>query len=750
MTRSRNEVIRSRRLATVVVAGAVALTCAAATAPAQAGPIVLPPPAGTVTLRSEQPTAVDYLWTGASGFQWRARNAAGFGTWVGYPDFVPPAHAGPDDLATGTDVVSTRNGATVTQKHRSTGVTATVTIPAGQTYATTSGWSVLTQDISGTPHVLRAAADGSTTDHPVTGLPAGAEPTGYVPGGSVRRVAIVYTLGGTTSVGLVDLRDGAFRTYVTGVDAAPPVRFNDRWLVADWRYVRTDAAPGTEPTRLTRWGAEPVAVVGDQLLIGNPTFVQAGTKPALTARSLVTGETSTVLADSSGALAPTPDGGALATAGPSSLDWNVHRITPTGAGGTATEKVVQIPADRVRVEGLALAGGELFLDGRQGNGHRFFGFALDAAGRPAGPQTRRSRVLSNPSCLTGDAACPQMEALGDGQVAFLTSDDSGQESVAETGLDTGTPASVPTGDSRGRIAGGTGRYVLYNGGTPGVQKIADFPRGATSGETVLSRSRTAAALWGQVLWTPGSAKGSITGRDLKAGRTTTIVATDARCTPTDIQAVNTWLYWSCGSAGPAGIYDRAAERNIPVPAGSSPARLGDGFLVRENRTTHELLLTDVHTGTAKTRTVAVLPTTDQNTGAVNGRWAVDRFGGQIAYLTATYGRVVIVPSGVPASPLAQMEAQVYSPSVIGRSMPWSPVWQLNKPSTWTLTLATASGKVLRTLTGASTGAAVRPAWDGTTDSGAGVVPGTYTWKLIAQPRDGQGRNLTLTGTTTLG
>ncbi|MGW2702507.1 FlgD immunoglobulin-like domain containing protein [Streptomyces sp. NPDC001340] len=749
MTRSRGEAIRVRRLATAVIAGAVALTCAAATAPAQAGPAVAAP-AGTVTLRSEQPTHVDYLWTGASGFQWRARNAGSFGTWVGYPGFVPPAHAGPDDLATGTDVVSTKDGAKVTQQHRSTGVTATITIPAGQTYATTSGWSVLTEDASATPHVLRAAADGSTTDVPVTGLPAGARPTDYIPGGSVSRVAIVYTLDGTTSVGLVDLRDGTFRTYVTGVTAAPPVRFNDRWLVADWKYIRTDAAPGTEPNRLTRWGADLVAVVGDQLLIGNPTFVQAGTKPALTARSLATGETRTVLADSSGGMAATPDGGALATAGPSSLDWNVHRITPTADGGTATEKVAQIPADRIRVEGLALAGGELFLDGREGDGHRFFSFALDAAGRPAGPQTRRSRALAAPTCLTGDAACPQMEALGDGRVAFLFTDYSGQESVIETGFDTGDLPRVPTGDARGRIAGGAGRYVLYNGGTPGVQKIVDFPRGATSGTVALSRGRTTAAVWGQVLWTPGSARGSITGRDLKTGRTTTTVATGAPCTPTDIQAVNTWLYWSCGAAGPAGVYDRAARRNIPVPAGPSPARLADGFLVRENRTTHELRLTDVHTGTAHTRTVAVLPRTDQNTGASNGRWAVDRFGGQIAYLTATYGQVVIVPSGVPTSPLAQTEAQVPSPSVIGTSMPWSPVWQLNKPSTWTLTLATSSGTVLRTLTGASTAAAVRPAWDGRTDSGAGVGSGRYTWKLTARPRDGQGRTLALTGTMTLG
>jgi hypothetical protein len=745
--RSRNDAVGVRRLADAVVAGVVAAACAMATAPAQAAPAV-EQPVGMVTLRSEKQTGITYSWAGASGFQWRESGVSAGGTWADYPGVVPPAHAGPDDLATGTDVVSTRAGATVTQKHRSTGVTTTVTIPSGQTYATASGWSVLSKDSAGAPHVLRAAADGSTTDIPVTGLPAGAVPTGYVPGGSVRRVAIVYTLDGTTSVGLVDLQDGTFRTYVTGVAATAPVRFNDRWLVADWKYVRTDAAPGTPPTELTHWGAQLVAVVGDQLLFGNPDFVEAGTNPALIAQSLVTGQTYTVLKDSYGALAPTSDGGALATAGPSSLDWNVHRITPTEDGGTATEKVAQIPAYAIPVQGLALAGGELFADGDQGIGHRFSSFALDAAGRPIGPQTRRSPLLRDPTCLTGDAACPQMEALGDGRVAYLFTDSSGKESVGEIGLDTVSVPNAPTGDSGGRIASGTGRFVLYNGGTPGIQKVVDFPRGATSGTTALSRSRTAAAVWGQLLWAPGSTQGTVTGYNLKTGQTTATVTTGAPCTPTDIQAVNTWLYWTCGSAGPAGVYDRAAKRNIPVPSDQGPARLADGFMLRENRTTHELLLTDIHTGTASTRTVAVLPTQDRNTGGSNGRWAVDRFGGQIAYLTATSGQVAIIPSDVPTSPLAQMEAQVYSPSVIGRGMPWSPVWQLNKPATWTLTLSTTWGTVVRTLTGASTGASVRPAWDGTTDPGS--FSGPYTWKLTAHPRDNQGPDLTLTGTMTLG
>ncbi|WP_187284321.1 hypothetical protein [Streptomyces sp. uw30] len=732
---------RSRRLGLVALSGAVALTCALPTTPAQA----VDSPVGTVRLASEKRPEIRYVWAGASGFQW-GPIGGGATTWFDYPGFVPPAHAGPDDLATGTDVTTlTVSGATIALRHRSTGVTSTITIPSGQTYQGALGWSALTRDATGALHVLRAAPDGTTTDLPVAGLPAGAQPISYPRGGSVRRIAVVYQLDGTRSVGLLDLADGTFRTYVTGVAENPEVVFNDRWLVADWKSIRTDAEPGTQPTAITRGDLHLEAVVGDQLLFGNPDFVFGG-DPALWGRSLVTGAVTTVLSSSFGGIGPTLDGGALATAGPSSLDWNVHRITPTEDGGTATEKVAQIPATAAGVHGLAVAGGELLIYGTTpGASYRVNSFQLDATGRPTGQQTQRSPGLSASTCLPGDAACPQLEATGDGRVSFLWTNADRQESILNVGLDTKTIRTEPTdGDAGGRIPGGSGRYVLYNGGS-GTQRVVDFPNGTTEGTTVLTRARTAAAVWGQVLWTPGTTQGSVVGKHLKTGQTVATVATGASCAPTDIQAVNTWLYWSCGST--AGVYDRATGRKITVPADNGPARLADGYLLRENRTTHELLLTDFHTGTAATRTLVKLPNGDWNTGGSNGRWAVDRFGGHIAYLNGTVGEVSIVGSGVPASALAQMEAQTDAvPFGPTKSNPWQPVWQLNKPATWTLTLSNSGGTAIRTLTGSTQGAAVRAAWDGFGDDGRRIT-GTYTWKLTAEPRDDQGPAVTVTGTT---
>ncbi|MEU8849969.1 hypothetical protein AB0C70_27945 [Streptomyces sp. NPDC048564] len=169
--------------------------------------------------------------------------------------------------------------------------------------------------------------------------------------------------------------------------------------------------------------------------------------------------------------------------------------------------------------------------------------------------------------------------------------------------------------------------MLCNGGS-GPQKVVDFPSGTTGGETPRLDSGLGRRQEPQ---------------DRPDGRH-----------PGHRRALHperhpggqhTWLYWSCGST--AGVYDRATNRKITVPADQGPARLAEGFVVRENRTTHELLLTDFHAGTAATRSLVKLPTTDQNTGGSNGRWAVDRFGGHIAYLNGTYGEVSIVRSGGP-------------------------------------------------------------------------------------------------------
>ncbi|MEU6388017.1 FlgD immunoglobulin-like domain containing protein [Streptomyces sp. NPDC046939] len=734
---------RSRRLGVLAVGGALALSYAAQTAPAYAAD----EPVAVTQFSMVRPTEVRYLWAGASGLRYTLpQNGSSQALWADYEGVTPPAHPGPGDLASGADVLTGRSGGVVTQQHHATGVTAKVTVPAEQTYLAAVGWSVLTKDAAGALHVLRAGDDGATRDIPVTGLPSGAEFTGTVTtGGSVRYLAVGHRVDGTVSTGLVDLADGTLGVSIAG---SGTVLFNDRWLIVGNRALRTDAEPGTAPVTVSSYLGNPLAVVGDQLLSGNAEFLPVGERPTLQATSLTTGVRRTLVDNSYGAIAPSLDGGALATGGADSDDWYVHRITAAADGDATAARVLRVPALRASIDGLMLAGGELLMQGNPtntGGVNSVYAVPLDRDGKPAGRQTFRISVRDVSPCLGGDAACPQLEALGDGRFAYLATGADGTETVRTANSAT-SYANAPTGDTKGRIGTGTGRYVLYNGSTPGVQKVADFARGA-DGAITLSRTRTAAAIWGQRLWTPGTTEGSVVAYDLKAKRNVATVDTGAPCIPSELQAVNAWLYWSCGSTGPAGVYDRATGRAIPVPAGQG--RLADGYLVREDRTSHALLLTDFHSGTATTRTVAVLPAYDKNTGGHTGRWAVDRFGGHIAYLTATSGEVALVTAKVPTSPLAQLEAQTEAGPGPTTASPWQPVWQLNKPATWTLKLYGGSGSVVRTLTGATAAAAVRASWNGVDDAGRPVARGTYTWDLTAEPRDGQGPALSLSGTTTV-
>ncbi|MFD5034466.1 hypothetical protein ACFWM0_29260, partial [Streptomyces sp. NPDC058405] len=665
---------RPRRVARAAVGGAAALAFvstplpfasagAGAGANANAAGAAAAESVSTTALYGLTPTKVNHGQAVASGFGYGFGDA-GPQSWQAVAGRQPTGDAGPANLASGDDVRwSAPGSATVELTHLTSGVAATVAVPPGQAYRAVAGWSVVTAETAapGELHVLRTAADGGTTDTPVTGFPSGAEPVaGSFPGGgTVRWQAVTYKLDGAYGVGVVDLADGSFRTTFSGLASVPAVRYNDRWIVAKGSGVQAlalDSPPGTAPTPVGSIGSYGLgAVVGDHLLIAGPDFVPAGTDPELRAVSLTTGATTVLRGYAAGTVRASLDGGALVAAGTKSSDWAVQRFLPGGAGGLPVgEKVLDVPAQRAAVDALLLAGGELMAYGNPSvSAAGMYSIPLDAAGKPLGTQTRKFTMLLPAPCPAGDAACPQVEALGDGRVAYL-SDQSGKESVHVAGREPNVYGAVPTNSTGGRIGGGSGRYVLYNGGTPSTQLLGDYPD-SESVATALTRTRTAASIWGQRLWTPGATSGTVTGYDVKAKKTVATYDVGAPCTPSELQAVGHWLYWSCGTAGPAGVFDRADLRSISVPSGQ--ARLADGYLVRENRSTHELLLTDFHTGTATTRTLATLPAADVNTGGYSGRWAVDKFGGHVAYLTADR-TIEIVPTGVPTLPLTVTESQI--------------------------------------------------------------------------------------------
>ncbi|WP_020141113.1 FG-GAP repeat domain-containing protein [Streptomyces sp. 351MFTsu5.1] len=333
--------------------------------------------------------------------------------------------------------------------------------------------------------------------------------------------------------------------------------------------------------------------------------------------------------------------------------------------------------------------------------------------------------------------CVPLRSTGAQSVGYFFVDENGTES-AQIWLSKQNYHSADEPQvTGGRFVDATGRYFVYNAASTGKQYV-DAVNRYRSEDVRLTRSVTAASVWGSALWTPGSGNGVVTQYDLEGKKTVATVSTGAPCTVKELQVVGRWIYWNCGPTGAAGVYDRTAKKNITVPSG--PALVGDGYLVQHDRSAGKLMLTDYHSGTAAAaRAIADLPagnTADQR----RLTWSVDKFGGGVAYVDADR-TVRIVPSGVPAQSLGKIEADLDDGDFdaagrYGGSTTWNSTWQLNKPADWTFTVKDAQGRTDRTLKGSGT--AIDLAWDGKTDSGAYAYNGPKNWTLTARAADGVG------------
>ncbi|MDX2683017.1 FG-GAP-like repeat-containing protein [Streptomyces sp. NY05-11A] len=227
------------------------------------------------------------------------------------------------------------------------------------------------------------------------------------------------------------------------------------------------------------------------------------------------------------------------------------------------------------------------------------------------------------------------------------------------------------------------------------------------------------------------------------------MSTGVPCVPQELQVVGRWIYWSCGPGAAAGVWDRTAKKNIPVPSGE--ALLGDGYLVRHDTSAGVLLLTAFADGTAVTRKIGDLAAGDSSLRGVT--WTVDKFGGPVAYVDAAR-RVPLVPSGAATQPLGVIESDA-TDNAAESSAATAPWWQwrglLSKPAaSWTATLTSkASGQVVRTFTGGEVDGALTARWTLRDTAGAFVPNGTYTFKLIAPPADGYGPPLTVSRTVSV-
>jgi hypothetical protein len=395
------------------------------------------------------------------------------------------------------------------------------------------------------------------------------------------------------------------------------------------------------------------------------------------------------------------------------------------------------------VWGIDYAGGFLSTVEYVPSGVRYVvGRHISADGSTVLETTRRGMIgtddYSHAQQVPCDAGnCVPLRGFGNTWVGYFSAADSTGRQYPAIYTSENTRFGWPDQSVGGaRFVDATGRYSVYNATSTGKQYVNGWNR-YRSTDIQRSRAITAASVWGSVLWTPGTGTGTVTAFDLEANRTVQTVSTGAPCTVKELQVIGRWIYWNCGPAGAAGVYDRTARKNIKVPSG--PALVGDGYLVRHDRTAGKLMLTDYHSGTAApARAVADLPagtTVDQR----RQTWTVDKFGGDIAYVGPDRA-IRIVQSGVPSQPLAMIESDLAGGSVDAKMRygagPWNSTWQLNKPARWTFTVKDAQGRVERTIRGS--GASVDVEWDLRTDAGTYAYNGRKTWSLSATATEGTG------------
>ncbi|MFE0651916.1 FG-GAP-like repeat-containing protein [Streptomyces sp. NPDC059534] len=619
----------------------------------------------------------------------------------------------------------------------------------GSSYATTTGY------------FLRRVGDGTTI--PVTGWPEGAadlHTARLVAGdGDTAVIRFSASAGYTyTHLGVVDLRTGR----MTVIDSATPAidvlvgpvavtKERIAWVdtARTVHIQRLDALNGPETTYPLpeELSVRRIGLVGEWVLATDDV---TGTDAALHRRLLAlspTGAAQPLLDRAEGEINQIGDGsGAAVVGGSSATDWSLFKIVPGKGGVPAVEKLRRLEPLPAKVDALALGAGRLTTLEYDGpNGPGFYGRSL-----PVGPvHTGQSAPAwqgieanaewrASPLLDTGDGRTVSYPRIPYTARAVVTRDAAGRTTKV-------------TLDKDGRIEDAFGRWAVFQSGTP------TFPGELVAGgetvvvntdaATVVARqTQTAAALWGDTLFTGTATAGEVARKDLATGKDLGKVATGSGCPLTELQtAGGRWLYWACGQYAKQGVVDLRSGAGIALPRSyGGGGLLGDGYYVDQSGS--YLRITDFSGGTAKAPRVLVDATPVH--GARRQAWTVDRFGGAVAYKDAE-NRVHVVWTGVPTSDLKAASATV--PATALSKSGWKASWTLSKPaSIWQLTIRDLySGAAVRTYGGGETRGRIDVSWDGRTAAGKALPNGPYTWDLTANTADGQGRDLVASGRVTL-
>ncbi|MGW3647610.1 FG-GAP repeat domain-containing protein [Streptomyces sp. NPDC000878] len=474
-------------------------------------------------------------------------------------------------------------------------------------------------------------------------------------------------------------------------------------------------------------------IAGDPVLVGDWLLLPATKRTGgatLEAASLTDGSTRTLLTSAGDYSIQASGNDAFVTGGTGPADWWTQRVSQDADGSLQLTKTYRIPAEENLKTGLALSRGSLRV-------------VADNPESATDTTSVRTLTTDNGTTLTASAAknasgalpsCPY--AVTACAVMWGDNSDSRPEDVylqKVSGKDLLTAigdewsdTTLSFGTAGGAIVDASDGYVLYNsGGTTPAQYVGEFGQGQK-----LKRTIRAAALNGPALWSATATSGQLTSYSLTANKTlATVTVPGLGCVPSELQAAGRWVYWACGTAS-AGVYDTASRKSIAVQPGD--VLLGDGFTVRHDHATDELVLTETRTGATR-----VLASRVPDTGLAADRryrWTVDEYTGLVAWFDS-YEQTHVATTAVAPSNLTVFEA--WSESPVSPASPWRAVWDFSRPATsWSLTLTSVqsgpTGRATRTLTGSGTAVqGVSVSWNGKTAGGVYFPNGSFTWTLKA-------------------
>ncbi|MFI9150667.1 FG-GAP repeat domain-containing protein [Streptomyces sp. NPDC053367] len=678
--------------------------------------------------------------------------------WTRYADgrsFETPVKDGATVSATGSDVLAYRySDRRVDLWNAADGTTRTFRMPEGRGWAGAYGNTVVgTSGVTGPDgtvtrvyHLLDVAEDGTVTDTEVGGLPEGMKLR--VPrGADASDVMFDATLDGTPRVVAIDRATGRVKGWSGPL---PSTAYAEVELSPEYVLVFSD----TEDTKLlvlprNDLSATPVEVdlaglsprnwVNDLAVVGD--WLVHDFTGQITAKPIAGGDAVPLMAQGRMDMSSVSNGTAVAIGRTGADDWGIQRIHEGPDGRPVVSQVKALPEPPAEIRGLSLDQGRLVVrDDSERLRCSAFGRTVAVTGTPEFGE-RSEFVRGTSSCPAQDV---RLFGTADGRVAWLESDGSNNLLRVDGPADRDPwERSVPAG---GAIADVSGQYVLHTTPTTTyVYRIGD------PGNPVATHPAGAAALSGDMLWAAGPIPGNVTLFRLGtagSGR----IGLDVDCTPTELQALGRYLYWTCD--GKAGVYDRTARKSVPVPTGE--AKLGDGYVVTHDKQAGTLVLTAVAGGTPESRVIGELPDTGVSQRDV--RWTVDEAGANAAYVDDRE-QVHLVPSGVPQQPLRPLgparSASYVEPHEFDAVPDTLTTVLLSKPSSgWDLTVRNrATGKVYTDgMQGGPARGELSVGWHGDDPARTGdafVPSGTYDWTLTVTPADGVGGPLTVVGSVRL-